>query len=357
MIGLSERQQILSWVDDASEQGARRHQACKVLGIGLRTLQRWRQSGGKVSPDGRTQRESVTPHQLTEEEREHMVAIANSAEFASLSPSQFVPILAERGEYIASESSFYRVLRQAKQLRHRQASRPPQTRHKPKALCARAPNQIYSWDITYLKTLHLGVFFYLYLVLDIYSRKIVGWCVHDQESSDQAATLITQIAERERIDPDQLVLHSDNGAPMKGATLLATLQSLGIATSFSRPAVSNDNPYSEALFRTAKYRPDYPCQPFTNLEHARHWVAHFVDWYNHHHRHSAIQFVTPAQRHDRSDGLILEQRKDTYEAARNRHPQRWSRHTRNWEPISIVWLNPDQHPKQTQEAIDHSYYR
>ena len=352
MISLSERQQILQWVDEAASQGARRHKACEIVGVELRTLQRWRQTGSDILPDGRTQREFVAPHQLTEHEREQMLAIANSDEFASLSPSQFVPILADRGEYIASESSFYRVLRQAQQLHHRQASRPRQTRHKPKALCATAPNQIYSWDITYLKTVHLGVFFYLYLVLDIYSRKIVGWCVHDQESSDYAATLITQIAQREGVCPDQLVLHSDNGSPMKGATLLATLQSLGIATSFSRPAVSNDNPYSEALFRTAKYRPDYPCQPFTDLEHAREWVTHFVDWYNHHHRHSAIRFVTPAQRHDRLDDWILEQRKDTYEAARAQHPQRWSRHTRNWEPISTVWLNPDQQTKLTQEVTD-----
>ena len=182
----------------------------------------------------------------------------------------------------------------------------------------------------------------------IYSRKIVGWCVHETESSDFAAALIAEIAQREHIHPDQLVLHSDNGAPMKGATLLATLQSLGIASSFSRPAVSNDNPFSEALFRTAKYRPDYPSQPFADLDQARHWVTQFVDWYNHHHRHSAIRFVTPDQRHQQLDQAILEQRQRTYRLARDRNPQRWSGSTRNWQPISVVWLNPNP-PKNTPE--------
>lgn len=343
MISLSEREQILRWIDEAAAQGARRQKACELLGIRLRTLQRWRQGESPVQPDRRTQREVVAPHKLTESERAQMLAVANSAEFASLSPSQFVPILAERGDYIASESSFYRLLRQNRQLNHRQASRPSQARHKPTALCATAPNQIYSWDITYLKTVPVGMFFYLYLVLDIYSRKIVGWCVQPTESSDYAAALIAEIAQREGLCPDQLVLHSDNGAPMKGATLLATLHSLGITPSFSRPAVSNDNPYSESLFRTTKYRPDYPTEPFVNLEQARDWVARFVQWYNQHHRHSAIRFVTPAQRHDGLEALILKQRQDTYAKARARHPQRWSGQTRNWKPVGDVLLNPDRH--------------
>lgn len=355
MISLSEREQLLVWIDQAAAQGARRHKACELVGIRLRTLQRWRQPG-TVSADRRSQHRGPPPNKLTEHEHAQMLAVANSAEFASLSPSQFVPILAERGHYIASESSFYRLFRQTQQLAHRQASRAPQARQKPKALCATGSNQIYSWDITYLKTVPIGTFFYLYLVLDIYSRKIVGWCVQQNESSDNAAALITEIAQREGICPDQLVLHSDNGAPMKGATLLATLQTLGITPSFSRPAVSNDNPYSESLFRTTKYRPDYPTTPFASLQQARDWVAQFVDWYNHHHRHSAIRFLTPAQRHDGLDTLILKQRQHTYENARARHPQRWRGRTRNWQPIGDVLLNPDRQPdpppQPTQETAN-----
>ena len=136
---------------------------------------------------------------------------------------------------------------------------------KPRALVATAPNQLYSWDMTYLPTAVKGIFLYLYLVMDIYSRKIVGWQVYENESSARAAELMTDICQREGIKPDQVTLHSDNGSPMKGATMVATLQQLGVIPSFSRPSVSNDNPYSESLFRTLKYRPDYPEQPFSGL--------------------------------------------------------------------------------------------
>lgn len=350
MINLSEREQILQWVDQACVQGARRAKACALLGISVRTLQRWRDEQGTVCEDARPQRDFVPNNKLSEAEREQMLAIANSQEFASLPPSQFVPMLAERGEYIASESSFYRVLREAKQLKHRLASRPAK-HHRPEPLKARAPNELYSWDITYLNTTVKGMYFYLYLVVDIYSRKIVGWCVQDSENSDYAAILVQEIAAREGLSPDQLRLHSDNGTPMKGATLLATLQTLGIVPSFSRPAVSNDNPYSESLFKTLKYRPEYPTQPFADLEAARRWVADFVYWYNHHHRHSAIRFVTPAQRHAGLDKAILAQREATYAQAKARNPIRWTGQTRNWTPISVVWLNPDK-ALQSEEVVN-----
>jgi putative transposase len=149
------------------------------------------------------------------------------------------------------------------------------------------------------------------------------------------------ICERENIAPNQVVLHSDNGGPMKGATMLATLQTLGVMPSFSRPAVSNDNPFSESLFKTMKYRPTYPERPFENLFAARQWVGTFVHWYNEEHRHSAIGFVTPAQRHARLDAALLAKRVELYEAARARHPERWSGATRNWQPVTIVYLNPE----------------
>jgi putative transposase len=352
MISLPERQQILQWVDEANSAGARRHKACELLGITPRTLQRWCQCG-ELANDARLARAYVPQNKLSDPEREQVLAVANAVEFAHLPPSQIVPILAERGEYIASESTFYRVLREAKQLQHRQASRSATARHKPEALQATAPNQLYSWDITYLPTAIKGLFFYLYLFMDVYSRKIVGWQVYEQESSDWAAEILRDIAQREGIDRDQVTLHSDNGGPMKGATMLATLQELGIIPSFSRPAVSNDNPYSESLFKTLKYRPEYPARPFSSLTEARQWVAGFVDWYNHEHRHSAIQFVTPAQRHVGLDTPILAYRKAVYEAAKARNPERWSRETRHWEPVHEVYLNPDKSlDSQRQDTLE-----
>ena len=257
-----------------------------------------------------------------------------------------MPLLADEGRYIAAEASFYRVLNAEGLLGHRHASKPAHSRAKPKALVAVAPNQLYSWDITYLPSALRGLFYYLYLMLDIYSRKIVGWQVYDIESNDYAADLLVDVCHREGIEQDQVVLHSDNGSPMKGATMLATLQQLGVVPSFSRPAVSNDNPYSEALFKTLKYRPEYPNRPFETIAAAREWVAGFVTWYNDEHLHSAIKFVTPAQRHAGDDIAILAKRDQVYRAARAKQPQRWSGNTRNWEPIKEVLLNPDKANEQ-----------
>jgi len=339
MISLPERQQIVQWVEQASTAGARAHKACELLGIAPRTLQRWQQCG-ELLDDARRTRRHVPANKLSDQEREQIISVANQQEFAHLPPSQIVPQLADRGEYIASESTFYRVLRAAGQLKHRQASRAA-TAHKPRPLEATAPNQLYSWDITYLKTTVRGIFLYLYLFMDIYSRKIVGWQVYEEESSEWAADIMRDITQREGIGPEQITLHSDNGGPMKGASMLATLQALGIMPSFSRPAVSNDNPYSESLFKTLKYRPEYPAQPFADVSEARQWVSGFVDWYNFKHRHSAIQFVTPAQRHAGLDTAILEQRQALYQAAKARHPERWSQETRNWQPVQVVYLNPN----------------
>ncbi len=348
MIALPERQQIIQWVEQANTAGARSHKACELLGIAPRTLQRWRRDG-ELHEDARRTRSYAPANKLSDEERGQIVAVANSAEFAHLSPSQIVPQLADRGEYIASESTFYRVLREAGQLQHRQASRAA-TVHKPRPLEASAPNQVYSWDITYLKTNMRGIFLYLYLFMDIYSRKIVGWQVYEDENSEWAADILRDITQREGIAPEQITLHSDNGGPMKGASMLATLQVLGIMPSFSRPAVSNDNPYSESLFKTLKYRPEYPAQPFADITEARQWVSGFVDWYNFEHRHSAIQFVTPAQRHAGLDTAILAQRQALYQAAKARHPERWSQQTRNWQPVQVVYLNPN----KTERNVTHN---
>jgi transposase InsO family protein len=335
---IAHRQRLITEVNEAMRDGARQSAACEVIGISAKTLQRWVQPDNVQ--DGRLEARHEPSTKLTPWEREQILKVANEPAYASLSPSQIVPKLADEGRYIASESSFYRVLKAAQQLSHRDKAKPTRTVIKPQALTASGPNQIYSWDITYLPSRIRGVYLYLYLVMDIYSRKVVGWQVYEAESSALAADLMTDICRREGVNQQQVTLHSDNGSPMKGATLLATLHTLGVIPSFSRPSVSNDNPYSESLFRTLKYRPEYPEAVFANLHGARSWVRWFVDWYNNEHLHSSIQFVTPAQRHAGHDAEILARREQVYRDAKARHPQRWSGDIRNWRPVGDVHLNP-----------------
>lgn len=331
---------MIDLIEEACAAGARRDQACEVLGLTLRSVQRWREEG-EIKVDGRKAAAQLrTPaNALTPTERAQILTVVNRPEFADQSPKQIVPQLADQGEYMASESTLYRILRKEQQLAHRGKAKPA-TRQRPEPLVASAPNQVWTWDITYLPTIVRGIFFYLYLILDLYSRKIVGWEVHDEESATHAATLFRLSYLREGLNGTMLTLHSDNGSPMKGATMLTTLQRLGVVPSFSQPSVSNDNPYSEALFRTLKYTPAYPDGPFETLDKARAWVAAFVSWYNEQHLHSSIQFVTPGQRHRGEDHEILRQRAAVYEAAKLQNPIRWSGDIRNWEPIGPVSLNP-----------------
>jgi transposase InsO family protein len=302
----------------------------------VRTLQRWALPGAEE--DRREGPRQSPANKLSDAERRKIVATANAPGHRDLSPQQIVPRLADGGTYLASESTFYRVLRAENLLAHRQRSRAPSPR--PREHVATRPNQVWSWDITWLPAEPRGTYHYLYLVEDIWSRKIVGWSVEAEESMEHGARLLAETARAEGVPPDQLVLHSDNGGPMTGSTMLATLQRLGILPSFSRPGVSDDNPFSESLFRTLKYRPGYPSRPFRSLEEARSWVAGFVRWYNTQHLHSALRFVTPEDRHAGREEAILEARRQVYEAARRHRPERWSRDVRNWTPVGDVTLNP-----------------
>ncbi|AMP11969.1 integrase core domain protein [Collimonas arenae] len=279
-------------------------------------------------------------NKLSEDERAQILAVANSEEFASMPPSQIVPTLADRGEYVASESSFYRVLKQASQQHHRGRAKKPSNRVVT-SHCASGPNEVWSWDITWLPAAVKGQYYYWYMMLDVFSSKIVGHEVHTAESAELASRLMRRTSLAEGLAGRKLVLHSDNGSPMKGATMLATLEHLGVAASFSRPRVSNDNPYAESLFRTCKYRPDYPNKPFGSLEEAQVWTQQFVRWYNQDHKHSGLKFVTPAQRHNGQAEAILKQREQVYREAKRRNPQRWAQHTRNWKLDDQVWLNPE----------------
>tara|TARA_R110001583_G_C5596585_1_gene404197 strand:+ start:427 stop:1407 length:981 start_codon:yes stop_codon:yes gene_type:complete len=324
--------------------------ACDTSGICERTYQRWTDEGG-VSADQRPLvARSAPANKLSDAERKQIVTVCNEPEFASLPPSQIVPKLADKGEYIASESSFYRVLKAENQLHQRGRAKKPQRHKAPTTHTAKAPNELWSWDITYLPSRVRGQYYYLYLVLDIYSRKGVGWEVHNSESGEDAAALMQRAVMREQCFQKPLVLHSDNGAPMKSLTLQAKLYELKITPSHSRPRVSNDNPYSESVFRTLKYCPAWPSQGFESLLAAREWVEEFMRWYNHDHCHSQIKFVTPAQRHAGKDVAILAGRNKVYEQAKNRRPERWTGNTRNWIPIGDVTLNPERVEQQEKQA-------
>ena len=343
MRSVQQRQTLLGLIDQACADGARRDVACSQVGLSCRSVQRWQRSGvpeGDQRLSGK--RRYVRPaNRLREDERQGVMAVLNSEAFKDLPPSQIVPRLADLGVYVASESTMYRLLRQHGQLAHRRSERTVQKRSKPRALAATGPNQVFCWDITYLPTQVRGQHFYLYLFEDLFSRKIVGWQVFDRESAELASALLRDICERQGIRPGQLTVHSDNGSPMKGETMLAAMQRLGVAHTRSRPAVSNDNPYVESTFRTLKYRPELPVRPFESVLAARRWVTDLAHWYNHEHRHSAIGFVTPAQRHAGLDRVLLEQRARVYALARQQHPQRWSAMPRQWPHVDAVYLNPD----------------
>jgi len=321
--------------------GARKAKACGVIGFSIRTLQRWCVDD-EVKVDGRPLAQRPEPkNKLSTKEREEVLRVCNEPQYASLPPSQIVPCLADQGIYMASESTVYRVLTEAGQHNHRGRARKRSKASAPTSYTASEPNQVWSWDITYLPSRVKGQYYYLYMVEDIFSRKAVGSEVYENECGELASKLMQRTCMAERCFNANLVLHSDNGSPMKSVTLRAKLEDLGITASWSRPRVSNDNPYSESLFRTLKYCPQWPSQGFANLDEARQWVRCFVDWYNNQHRHSKIGFVTPNQRHTGEDKAILKSRHKLYQQAKARNPARWSGSTRNWDRVEVVMLNPD----------------
>ena len=344
MIGLEDRQALARDIQAAHEAGARLRLACEVAGIDVRTLQRWKTGQGLVAGDGRPEAvRSMPMHALTPAEREQLLRVADEPRFADMPPARIVPALADEGVYIASESSFQRVLRAHGQTRHRGRAKAPRKMRPPTTHVATAPRQLWCWDMTFLPAEVAGRWFYLYLILDVYSRKIVGFEVHDTDDADHAAHLLKRTALAEGIHAmlNKPVLHGDNGSTLKATSVLAMLHWLGVKPSYSRPRVSDDNAFAESVFRTAKYRPEFPVKGFADLDAARAWASEFVRWYNHDHRHSGIRYVSPAQRHAGEDRAILAARHTLYLQAQQRNPARWSGNTRNWSPIGPVTLNPE----------------
>lgn len=337
MINTSDREQAITLIDEAVAAGARQALACQELGLEVRTLQRWR----KRPQDGRPTAARARPaNKLSDDERQAVLAAVNRPDCASLTPHQIVPKLADEGVYLASESTFYRVMRAAGQAHRRGRARAPRKRvlttHK-----ASGANQVWCWDITWMPSTVKGRFYYWYMVKDIYSRKVVASEVHEVEAAHHASRLLERACLAERTAGKPLVLHSDNGSAMKGATLLHTMRTLRVVPSFSRPRVSNDNAFAEALFRIAKYCPLWPDRPFESLQQAREWVLRFLRWYNEENLHGSLQYVTPVQRHQGADAPVLQSRRAVYEQARQRTPERWRGACRGWKLPQFVYLNPE----------------
>ena len=332
MTDQSMRHTIFKLIAEGKDKGLSKSAICDAFGYDIRTIQRWEKED---RADGRKGSSRHIPHKMTEKEIQTILETVNLPEYRGQCPAEFVAIYAEKGQYIGSERTISRVLKNAGQLTHRGPGKASRSRRARPTLTATGPNQVYSWDITYLLTNVRGIYFYLYLIMDIWSRKIVAWEIHSEENSVLSAAMMERLSKE--VNLKGITLHADNGGPMKGANMLAKLYDLGVLASFSRPRVSEDNPYSESLFKTLKYRPGYP-KCFQSLDDANNWVANFVHWYNHEHRHSGILHVTPEQRHKGIDKSVLATRRETFMNARDAHPERWSGEPKSWDAIPIVSL-------------------
>jgi transposase InsO family protein len=345
LIPAEDRAAVVELLQEGISRGASAKAIADLFGLATRTLRRWglmiRSQG--FSSDQRKGAARHVAHRFSREERQIVLATVNNPRFADLTPSQIVAILAEEGVYVGSESTIYRIMRQEGLLNHRGRTRPPQEPREPPKLEATGIHQVLAWDITLLPGPVKGQFYYLYMVIDVWSRRILGVEVHDRECGELAKHFFERVCRDEGISSNAAtVLHSDNGAPMRSTTLAAKLAELGLERSFSRPRVSNDNAYAESWFRTMKYHQSYPLRRFRDLLSVQAWVDGFVDWYNAEHRHSGIKYVTPNQRHYGEADAICRVRQQTYEQARAQHPRRWARPPRDWSQPTIVRVN---HPR------------
>ena len=276
---------------------------------------------------------------ITSEKKIELLEIANSAKYCDMSPYEVVPMLLDQGRYICSVRTIYRLLGKEDLIHQRDGSKNRQKRARPPQRIASGPNMVWCWDITWLPAVIRGLFFYAYVIIDIFDRTIVGWSVHYRESDVYSRDLFKSLSRGEDIVFEYL--HSDNGSPMKGSTLMAFLDSLNVKVSFSRPRTSNDNPYIESLFKTLKYSSGYPIR-FKDIEQAREWMADFVNWYNTEHLHSSIGYVTPKQMRDGSAVDIFKKRNEVMQMAKLKNPEYWgSRDTICWGAPEKVVLNPE----------------
>lgn len=328
------RQEAVELIKEASAAGARIHKACEALEISTSTFERWRR--GEVF-DNRRDCSKVVARKLSKDEELKILEISCSHEYKDDNPYKIHASLLSKGIYIASISSFYRVLKKNSLIHHRGNTRPGTSHSKPPERVATGPNQVWCWDITWLPTNVRGLFYYSYVIIDIWDRSIVKWAIHDRED-DCLSKELFDAALKENNYPDVFV-HSDNGNPMKGISLLALFYELGICNSYSRPRVSDDNPFIESWFKTLKYHVSYPGK-FKTLPIARKWFSTFVDFYNTSHSHSGLNFITPMQMRNGDYKEIAIKRNETMKKAYKRNPLRWSKNVKMLPKEHVVYLNP-----------------
>ena len=310
------------------------NRACAALGVPRSTLYRRRNP-----PAPRQGPKKPSPRALSVAERETIVQTLNSDRFADQSPYQvYATLLDDEQTYLCSVSTMYRLLRQNNQVRERRNQRRHPTYTKPELL-ATGPNQLWSWDITKLRGPQTWQYYQLYVILDVFSRYVVGWRIEERESDRLAEELIAQSCFKQNIAPQQLTLHADRGSAMISKTVAQLLLDLNIAKTHSRPHTSNDNPYSEAQFKTLKYRPGYPDR-FGSLPDARHWARDFFQWYNQQHRHTGLALMTPVAVHTGQGDALTARRQITLQQAHQQHPERFVRGTPRPAPLpEAVWIN------------------
>jgi putative transposase len=320
--------------------------ACEALGVSRASFYR-QQQPSSIEPKPRPR----PTRSLSQAEQQKVLEVLHSERFVDQSPAEVYATLLDEGIYLCSLRTLYRILAEHEEVRERRNQRRHPVYQKPQLL-ATGPNQLWSWDITKLPGTGKYTYFQLYVILDVFSRYVVGWMVAHRESEILAERLIRLTCQKQQIQPQQLTLHADRGSSMRSKTVALLLSDLGITKSHSRPHVSNDNPFSEAQFKTLKYQPQFPKQ-FGSIEDARTFCHPFFDWYNHEHHHSGIGWLTPAMLHYGQAEHVVQQRQQVLLAAYLAHPERFVQGQPS--PPSVpteVWINPLQpNPQSTQEDL------
>lgn len=322
-------------------------EACQVLGIPRSALYRRRKKNqSSAEPKKERKPGSGKFRALSQEERQQVLDILHSEEYIDKSPPQVYASLLDKEIYICSVRTMYRILEEENEVKERRKQRRHKKYKKPE-LIAVEPNQVYSWDITKLKGPGTWNYYYLYVIMDIYSRYTVGWMIAEEESAVLAKELIEQTCQRQGIEPDQLTIHSDRGSPMKSKTVAQLLSELKISRSLSRPYVSNDNPYSEAQFKMMKYCPQFP-ERFGSLPDARSFCQEFFHYYNHEHYHSGIAYLNPVTVHYGQAKKVIKERTKVLQKAFSQNPERFHQKPKHPKLPKAVWINP---PKQEDDAL------
>lgn len=317
------------------QKSCTRVQACRLTGRSRASHYR---AGKPREPKTPAPQRKPQPRELSEKEKAAVLAVLHSDRFIDMAPAEVYATLLDEGVYLASVPTMYRLLRAAGQVRERRAQATHPARVKPE-LAADGPNRVWSWDITKLHGPSKWTYFYLYVILDIYSRHVVGWMLAPCERASLAEQLITDTVAKHNVDRGQLTLHADRGSSMASKPVAFLLADLGVTKSHSRPHVPNDNPFSESQFKTMKYRPDFP-KTFPNIETARAFCQRFFTWYNNDHRHSGIGWHTPASVHYGTAGEVREQRARTLATAHEKHPERFVIKPPQPPQLSpTVWIN------------------